>query len=116
MFDNFVVPDLLPAAPELFLAAMALAILLADLFVKDNRRTVTYVLSQLALLGCAAIQFSTSTGEIVYTFSNMFVDDLMADLLKLFLYLTVVIVLFYSRGYIMDREAMNKGEYYVLTL
>ena len=116
MFDNFVVPDLLPAAPELFLAAMALTILLIDLFVKDNRRTVTFVLTQLALIGAAAIQFSTSTGEIVYTFSNMFVDDLMSDLLKLFLYMTVVIVLFYSRAYIMDREAMNKGEYYVLTL
>ena len=116
MFDNFVVPDLLPAAPELFLAAMALTILLIDLFVKDNRRTVTFVLTQLTLIGAAAIQFSTSTGEIVYTFSNMFVDDLMSDLLKLFLYMTVVIVLFYSRAYIMDREAMNKGEYYVLTL
>jgi NADH-quinone oxidoreductase subunit N len=55
------------------------------------------------------IQFSTSTGEIVYTFSNMFVDDLMSDLLKLFLYMTVIVVLFYSRGYIMDRESMNKG-------
>jgi hypothetical protein len=43
-------------------------------------------------VGCAAIQFSTSTGEIVYTFSNMFVDDLMADLLKLFLYMTVMVV------------------------
>jgi len=116
MFDNFVVPDLLPAAPELFLAVMALTILLIDIFVKDNRRTLTYVLSQLALIACAAIQFSTSTGEIVYTFSNMFVDDLMSDLLKLFLYMTVVIVLFYSRAYIMDRESMNKGEYYVLTL
>jgi NADH-quinone oxidoreductase subunit N len=31
MFDNFVVPDLLPAAPEIFLAAMALAILMVDL-------------------------------------------------------------------------------------
>ena len=116
MFDNFVVPDLLPAAPELFLAAMALAILMVDLFVKDNRRTVTFALTQLTLIGAAAIQFSTSTGEIVYTFSNMFVDDLMADLLKLFLYMTVVVVLFYSRAYIMDRESMNKGEYYVLTL
>ena len=116
MFDNFVVPDLLPAAPELFLAAMALVILLVDLFVKDNRRTVTFALAQLTLIGAAAIQFSTSTGEIVYTFSNMFVDDLMADLLKLFLYMTVVVVLFYSRTYIMDRESMNKGEYYVLTL
>ncbi len=116
MFDNFVVPDLLPAAPELFLAAMALAILLIDLFVKDNRRTVTFVLTQLTLVGCLAIQFYTSTGEIVYTFSNMFVDDLMSDLLKLFLYMTVILVLFYSRAYITDRESMNRGEYYVLTL
>ncbi len=116
MFDNFVVPNLLPAAPEMFLAAMALVILLVDLTVKDSRRTVTFVLTQLTLVGCALIQFYTSTGEIVYTFSNMFVDDLMSDLLKLFLYMTVVVVLFYSRGYILDREVMNKGEYYVLAL
>ena len=116
MFANFVVPDLLPAAPELFLATMALVILMIDLLVKDSRRTLTFALTQLTLLGCAAIQFSTSTGEIVYTFSNMFVDDLMADLLKLFLYMTVIVVMFYSRGYIIDREVMNKGEYYVLTL
>ena len=116
MFDNFVVPNLLPAAPELFLAAMALVILMVDLLVKDSRRTVTFALTQLALVGCAMIQFYTSTGEIIYTFSNMFVDDLMSDLLKLFLYMTVIVVLFYSRGYVQDREVMNKGEYYVLAL
>jgi NADH-quinone oxidoreductase subunit N len=116
MFDNFVVPNLLPAAPEIFLTVMALAILMIDLLVKDSRRTVTFVLTQLALIGCAAIQFATSTGEITYTFSNMFVDDLMSDLLKLFLYMTMLIVMFYSRGYIIDRESMNKGEYYVLAL
>ncbi|MBK6357311.1 MAG: NADH-quinone oxidoreductase subunit NuoN [Betaproteobacteria bacterium] len=116
MFDNFVVPNLLPAAPEIFLTVMALAILMIDLLVKDSRRTVTFVLTQLTLIGCAAIQFATSTGEITYTFSNMFVDDLMSDLLKLFLYMTMLIVMFYSRGYIIDRESMNKGEYYVLAL
>ncbi|NTV70874.1 MAG: NADH-quinone oxidoreductase subunit NuoN [Azonexaceae bacterium] len=116
MFDNFVVPNLLPAAPEIFLTVMALAILMIDLLVKDSRRTVTFVLTQLTLIGCAAIQFATSTGEITYTFSNMFVDDLMSDLLKLFLYMTLVIVMFYSRGYVIDRESMNKGEYYVLAL
>ena len=116
MFDNFAVPNLLPAAPEMFLAVMALAILMIDLVVKDSRRTVTFALTQLTLIGCAAIQFATSTGEITYTFSNMFVDDLMADLLKLFLYMTVLMVLFYSRGYVLDRDPMNKGEYYVLAL
>ena len=116
MFDNFVVPDLLPAAPELFLAFMALVILMIDLTVKDSRRTLTFALTQLTLVGCAVIQLGTSTGDVIYTFSNMFVDDLMADLLKLFLYMTVIMVLFYSRAYIIDRGTMNKGEYYVLAL
>jgi NADH-quinone oxidoreductase subunit N len=116
MFENFVTPDLLPAAPELFLAFMALAILMIDLIVKDSRRTVTFALTQLTLLGLLVIQLFTSTGDVVYTFSHMFVDDLMADLLKVFLYLTVMVVLFYSRGYLLDREVMNKGEYYVLAL
>jgi len=116
MFDTFVVPDLLPAAPELFLAFMALVILLVDLGVKDSRRTLTFVATVLTLVACALIQYRTMDGQVVYTFSNMFVDDLMADLLKLILYMTVIVVLFYSRGYVMDRSAMNKGEYYVLTL
>ncbi|MBL0354911.1 MAG: NADH-quinone oxidoreductase subunit NuoN [Candidatus Accumulibacter sp.] len=116
MFDNFVVPDLLPAAPELFLAFMALVILLVDLTVKDRRRTLTFGLVQLTLLGCLIIQLFTSTGTVTYTFSQMFVDDMMADMLKVLLYLTVSLVLFYSRAYVLDRDAMNKGEYYVLTL
>lgn len=116
MFDNFVVPDLLPAAPEIFLAVMALAILMIDLLVKDSRRTVTFALTQLTLVGCGLIQVYTNNFEVVYTFSNMFVDDLMSDLLKIFVYITVIMVLFYSRAYVQAREAMNKGEYYVLTL
>ena len=121
MFDHFVVPNLQPAASEIFLLVMALAILLIDLFVKDSRRTVIFALSVLTLLGCAVIQYAgsafvTGVGETTYTFSNMFVDDLMSDMLKLFLYLTVIIVLFYSRAYLVDRSEMNKGEYYVLLL
>jgi NADH-quinone oxidoreductase subunit N len=130
MFDHFVVPKLLPAAPEIFLAVMALVILLIDLVVKDNRRTIPYLLTQLTFLVLivwrgapylAAVVFNDpkslgDISEVVYTFSNMFVLDLMADLLKLFLYATMMVVLFYSRGYLLDREVMNKGEYYVLAL
>jgi len=116
MFDNFVVPDLLPALPEIFIALMALIILMVDLVVKDKKRTVIFVLTQLTLLACAVLQMYTSTGQITMTFSNMFVDDLMADLLKVFLYLTVIVVLFYTRGYVLDREPMAKGEFYVLAL
>lgn len=116
MFDHFVVPDLLPALPEIFITVMALTILMVDLAVKDRKRTVIFVLTQLTLLGCAAIQILTSVGDVSMTFSNMFVDDLLSDLLKVFVYLTVMVVLFYSRGYVLDREPMAKGEFYVLTL
>jgi hypothetical protein len=46
----------------------------------------------LTLVGAAVVTFATSSGEIAYTFSNMYVGDLMGDLLKLLLYLTVIVV------------------------
>lgn len=148
MFDNFVVPDLLPAAPEMFLCVMALVILMVDVAMKDVRQRVAFMLSIGTLVGCFLItllssatmlglflnvvlgpdaaadllpQYVQAIGmplgqEPVFTFSNMFVDDLMGDMLKAFLYMTVAVVLFYSRAYIADREAMAKGEFYVLTL
>jgi NADH-quinone oxidoreductase subunit N len=113
---QFVLPDLHPASAEIFLLTMTCVVMLVDLLVKDKKRTLTFALTQLTLVGTAIATFLTSTGEISYTFSNMYVDDLMGDLLKLLLYMTVMIVLFYSRGYILDRAQMAKGEFYTLTL
>lgn len=96
--------------------AMACLIMIVDLFVKDKKRTVTFVLTQLTLVGAAVATAMTSSGQILYTFNNMFVGDLMGDLLKLLLYLTVLVVLFYSRSYVQDRPDMAKGEFYTLTL
>jgi NADH-quinone oxidoreductase subunit N len=113
---NFVLPDLRPAAAEIFLLTMACAILMIDVFLKDPKRKVTFVLTQLTLLGCAFITFASSTSEITYTFSNMFVDDLMADFLKLLLYLTVLVVIFYARSYMLERAPHARGEFYTLSL
>jgi NADH-quinone oxidoreductase subunit N len=113
---NFVLPDLAPASAEIFLLTMACAILLIDVFLKDARKTVTFVLTQLTLVGCAVITFWTSSAEITYTFSNMFVDDLMADFLKLLMYLTVIVVIFYARSYMLERAPKARGEFYTLSL
>ena len=113
---QFVLPDLRPAGAEIFLLAMTCLIMIVDLFVKDVKRTVTFALTQLTLLGAAVITIALSSGEVAYTFSNMYVGDLMGDLLKLLIYLTVMTVLFYSRAYLQDRPQMAKGEYYTLTL
>jgi NADH-quinone oxidoreductase subunit N len=52
---------------------------------------------------------------VVYTFSGMFVDDAMADILKILVYITVSTVLVYSRTYISVR-GMLSGEFFSLAL
>ena len=96
--------------------AMACLILIVDLFVKDKKRTLTFVLTQLTLIGAAFITWNMSTGKVLFTFNHMFVGDLLGDVLKLMLYLSVMLVLFYSRSYVLARPQMARGEFYTLTL
>jgi NADH-quinone oxidoreductase subunit N len=112
---NFVPPDLAPAYPEIFLLVMVCVVLLADLAWGEKRPYVAYVLAQFALFGCVLITFATSVPEVVHTFSGMFVDDAMADILKMLVYVTVSTVLVYSRTYIAAR-GMFSGEFFSLAL
>jgi len=109
------ITPLWPAYPELFLLGMACAILVADLFVSDDHRIITYALTQVALAGCFALTFLTANVEPVTTFSGMFVDDLMADVLKLMVYLGIGAMLVYSRPYLAAR-GLFRGEFFVLVL
>lgn len=111
---NFVIPDFYPAAAELFVVAMSFVILLAGTFSKQPRNVV-YALSQLTLIGAAAITLFTMDGQVSFTFSNMYVDDLMGDFLKLILYFAVAIALLYSRSYMHERK-IETTEYYVLVI
>ena len=111
---NFVMPDFYPAAAEIFLLVMACAILFIDLLVEQQRWLVS-MLTQATLVGCAVITVLTADGQVVLTFSNMFVDDLLADLLKLMVYISVSVMLIYSRGYLVARN-LDKAEFYLLTL
>ena len=115
MLNQFVTPDLQPAAPEIFLLAMSCLILLVDLVVGKVQRWILPALTVVTLIGCAAITFSTMDGQVVLTFSNMFVDDLLSDFLKMVVYLSVFVVLIYSRAYLAARN-LDKGEYYLLVL
>ena len=115
MLKNFMTPDLYPAMPEIFLLVMACMIMLVDVFLHRTHRWITAALTLIALVGCALITYQTMDGQVVLTFSNMFVDDLLADFLKLVLYLSVIVVIIYSRGYLADR-GLDKGEYYLLVL
>lgn len=112
---NFVVPDFYPAAAEIFVAVMALVIMLATTFARSIARGLAYGLTLLTLFGAAAITIYIAPGEAVVTFSNMFVSDLMGDFLKLLIYLSMGIALVYGRSYLADRN-IDKPEYYLLAL
>ncbi len=109
------ITPLWPAYPELFLLVMACVILIADLFISDDNRIVTYGLTQATLAGCALLTFFTGNAEPIYTFSGMFVDDLMADALKLLTCVAVITTLVYARAYTVAR-GMFRGEFFALVL
>lgn len=103
------------ASAEIFLLVMTCAILVADLLIKQDGRIITYMLVQLALLGCALITVGMHENGVVYAFNNMFVDDLMSDVLKLLTYLAISMMLVYSRQYLLVRGLFS-GEFMALTL
>ncbi|PKO84246.1 MAG: NADH-quinone oxidoreductase subunit NuoN [Betaproteobacteria bacterium HGW-Betaproteobacteria-11] len=115
MLNNFVMPDLYPAAPEIFLLLMSFVVLFADLFLGATQRRLAGRLTLLTLIGCAFITVYTDDGQSTLTFSNMFIDDLLADFLKLTTYVAVATMLVYGRQYLADRQ-LDKGEFYLLVL
>jgi len=115
MLNNFAMPDLYPALPELFLTAAACLILLIDLFAGPARRWLTGTLALLSLVGCAVLTYATLDATPVLTFGNSFIDDPMADFLKLLLDVSVITVLIYSRRYI-EARGLDRGEFYLLIL
>ncbi len=112
---NFEMPNFLPALPEMFVLAMACFILILDLFIKQQDRVITYLLSIATLVGAAILTISLSDGERHLTFSGSFVSDPMGDVLKVFIYLVTAVVFLYSRDYLKKRD-LFKGEYFVLGL
>jgi NADH-quinone oxidoreductase subunit N len=107
--------SLLPAYPEIFLLAMVCVVLLADLLTAGQNKMLTYTLAQLALLGCFLITAFTHKQGVQHLFHHMFVDDLMSDVLKLFSYMAVSMMLAYSRNYLLARGLFT-GEFMALAL
>ncbi|HLW73787.1 MAG TPA: NADH-quinone oxidoreductase subunit NuoN [Gammaproteobacteria bacterium] len=112
---NFVLPQFLPAVPEMFLLGMICFILVVDVFVSESHRLVTYWLSLASVAGAAWLTVAVAQQGSLLTFSGMFVNDAMGNVLKLFTYLIVAVVFIYSRDYLRDRS-LFKGEYYILGL
>jgi len=107
------------AVPEIFLLVLACAVLVIDVYLKDSSRNITYGLSQLGLIVTLVLIIQQVPQDSEWTraiaFNGLFVNDLLATVLKFAVVLLVSIVFVYSRRYLQDRNIF-KGEFYVLGL
>lgn len=112
---NFDLANLYPVLPEIFIAGMACLILVVDLFLREDQRLVSYGLSQVTLLGAAALTAWVAAPQAQVVLEGSYVRDAMSDVLKLCLFLISLLAFVYARDYLRDRGLL-KGEYYVLAL
>lgn len=103
------------ALPEVFLLTMACLILVVDVYLPAGKRNLTYVLTQFSLIITLVLLLNNQTDTPVFAFNNLFVQDALADVLKLFIIIISFGVFVYSREYLQARNIF-KGEFYVLGL
>jgi len=103
------------AIPEMFLLALVCTVLVVDVYLKDERRNVTYVLSQLGLIITLLLISQQTPESRDLAFNGLFVSDGLSSALKYAVVILVALVFVYSRNYLKDRDIF-KGEFYVLGL
>ncbi len=104
--------------PEILLLTMACIVLLADLFISEQRRGITYLLSIAALVFTGIAIMRLHDGDAIATqvvMNGAFIRDQMGDVLKLFILIVTGAVFVYSKAYLRERS-LFKGEFYVLCL
>jgi NADH-quinone oxidoreductase subunit N len=111
---EFQIPNFFPAITELFIAAMALLLLLVSSFARSRAATISFYWSQVTLLVAGASHLWFMDG-VDFTFGQMFFDDPFGDLLKAGACFAAFLVLLYGRRYLTDRR-LETPEYYLLVL
>ncbi|VAX09969.1 NADH-ubiquinone oxidoreductase chain N [hydrothermal vent metagenome] len=112
---QFQTSSLIPVLPEIYILSLACLVLLVDLFLKDDNRIVTYIITQVGLLLAAFVTLGVGHGEAQIIFDGSYIRDNMSDVLKVAIYLVSSAAFVYSKDYLKDR-GLFKGEYYVLGL
>ena len=107
--------ELMPAAPEIVLLGLICIVLVADLFVEDDRRVVTFWLSIASLAITLWALIATAPAERIVLFTGSYVSDPLSQVLKIMAVGTVAVGFLYARDYLRQNKLL-KGEYYLLGL
>jgi NADH-quinone oxidoreductase subunit N len=115
MTSEFIQPDLMPALPEMVMLAMTCLVLVVDLFLPQEKRGFTLLLSVATLALAIGAVIAVAPVTAVSSFGGSFVLDQLAVVLKIATCGITILVFVYSRDYLADHD-IYKGEYYVLGL
>src|SRR6476469_4350775 len=109
--------SLIIVAPEILLLVMACVIAMVDLGVKSRLRDLTYwlTLGTLAVIAYFTGQLAVDN-QTFYAFGGMVVSDPMANWLKCFATLAMMVCLVYGRPYAADRDMLRGGEMFTLAM
>jgi len=104
-----------PATPEITLLIMICVVLMADLFVEDEKRAITFwlTIASLAITAWSVVASAPSARTLL--FDGSYVSDALSQVLKLGAIGIVAVAFLYARDYLRQNELM-KGEYYLLGL
>ena len=103
------------AAPEITLLILLCVVLVADLFVKDENRVVTFWLAMASLAITAWSIIATAPDMRTVIFDGSYVSDALSQVLKLGATIVVGVGFIYARDYL-SQNSLVKGEYYLLGL
>ncbi len=112
---DFIVPDFSPALPEIVLLGLICVVLIADLFVSEERRIVTWWLAMGALALTLLAMLGSAPDLRTLTFSGSYVADPMGQILKIVSVGLMAMVFIYSRQYL-TVNGLTRGEFYTLGL
>jgi len=103
------------AAPEITLLILISVVLIADLFVSDERRAVTFWLTIGSLAITAWSIVATAPAARTVIFDGSYVSDALSQVLKLGATGVVAVGFLYARDYL-RQNGLLKGEFYILGL
>src|SRR3954466_5418288 len=104
---TFSIATLAPAIPEIILLGLVCALLVMDLFLREENRELTYWLTLVSLIGVTLLCVGTIGIPTRVTFQGMFVADLLSQVLKVATLLTVAATLVYGREYLRVRDLLK---------
>ncbi len=94
---------------------MGLTVLMVEVFIGKKAPQADYFITQITLGFVLILTVQQIGQDRVILFEGAFVRDTLGDILKIFIYLTTMLSIGYSRRYLKERE-MLRGEFYVMVL